>query len=378
MDENVMDIDLLLQKSVREGASDLHLTTGLPPMLRLYGELHPLGEAAPGREADDAGYGILTAEDIALLAERMMGETEKKCFRSRGEVDFSYVAAGGERVRANIYRQRGDTAIALRIIPEVVPQIESLGLPAAIGQICGYRKGLFLVTGPAGCGKSTTLAAMIEHINRQYRRHIITLEDPIEYLHKAQRSMINQREIGRDSLSFSRALRAALRQDPDVIMVGEMRDLDTISVAVTAAETGHLVLATMHTVDAPQTIERIIDVFPPHQQQQIRVQLANTLLGIVAQKLLRHKDGRRSVVAAEVLIANTAIRNHIREGKIFQIYSIIQTGGQKGMQLMDASLLKLYEQEMISLETAVENAADPEKIIVRAADPHYRGAGAGT
>ena len=307
MDENVMDIDLLLQKSVREGASDLHLTTGLPPMLRLYGELHPLGEAAPGREADDAGYGILTAEDIALLAERMMGETEKKCFRSRGEVDFSYVAAGGERVRANIYRQRGDTAIALRIIPEVVPQIESLGLPAAIGQICGYRKGLFLVTGPAGCGKSTTLAAMIEHINRQYRRHIITLEDPIEYLHKAQRSMINQREIGRDSLSFSRALRAALRQDPDVIMVGEMRDLDTISVAVTAAETGHLVLATMHTVDAPQTIERIIDVFPPHQQQQIRVQLANTLLGIVAQKLLRHKDGRRSVVAAEVLIANTAI-----------------------------------------------------------------------
>ncbi|NLZ28420.1 MAG: type IV pilus twitching motility protein PilT [Firmicutes bacterium] len=364
MKKDVPDIDLLLQKSAKEGASDLHLTTGLPPMIRLCGELRPFDEAVPGRMSGNGGN-VLTAEDTALLAEQMMGETEKAVFRNVGEVDFSHVAAGGIRVRANVYRQRGDTAAALRIIPETVPEIGDLGLPAIISRMCGCRKGLFLVTGPAGCGKSTTLAAMVGRINSKFRRHIITLEDPIEYIHEARKSMINQREIGLDSTSFSGALRAALRQDPDVIMVGEMRDLETISVAVTAAETGHLVLASMHTVDAPQTIERIIDVFPPYQQQQIRVQLAGTLLGVVAQKLLRRRDGEGLVVAAEVLIANTAIRNHIREGKIFQIYSMIQTGGRQGMQLMDADLLRLYRQGKISLDAAVENAADPEGIMAR-------------
>ena len=363
MEKHVPDIDLLLQKSAAVGASDLHLTTGLPPMIRLCGELRPLGGAVPGRTSGNGGS-ILTAEDTSLLAEQMMGEAEKAAFCNAGEVDFSHVSAGGIRVRVNVYRQRGDTAAALRIIPETVPEIGELGLPAAISGICGCRKGLFLVTGPAGCGKSTTLAAMIGCINSKFRRHIITLEDPIEYIHEARKSMINQREIGLDSASFSAALRAALRQDPDVIMVGEMRDLETISVAVTAAETGHLVLASMHTVDAPQTIERIIDVFPPYQQQQIRVQLAGTLLGVVAQKLLRRRDGGGLVVAAEMLVANTAIRNHIREGKIFQIYSMIQTGGRQDA-VAGCRSVEALRAGKISSDTAVENAADPEGIMAR-------------
>jgi len=357
-----VDINELLGEAVRRKASDLHLKIGLPPMMRIWGELFPLHIEENEREEDIYACPVLVEADIKCLATQIMPQVETKLLASNGEIDFSFLSGGEIRCRVNIYFQESRMAIAMRIVPPSIPTISALGLPRAVGRMAEQKRGLLLVTGPSGSGKTATLAAMINIINSERRCHIITLEDPIEYIHFPKKSIINQREIGTDSLSFASALRAALRQDPDVIQVGEMRDLETISTAITAAETGHLVLATLHTIDAPQTINRIIDIFPPHQQDQVRVQLANTLVGVISQKLLKRKDGEGRVVSTEILKTNNAIRNLIREGKIYQIYSLLQTGIRQGMHLMDSSLKKLYKQGLIDYDTVMENAIDPESL----------------
>jgi len=354
--------DKLLQEAVEKKASDLHFSVGLPPILRLHGELIALDGP------------MLNPQDTETISRKIMDEKQVKSFVEQGELDLAYSCPGLARFRVNIYRQRGSTAIAMRVINTEIPSLSSLGLPAVIEKFTDYHKGLLLVTGPTGSGKSTTQASLIDLINQQRNCHIITLEDPIEYLHHNKNCMINQREIGQDSRDFTAALRAALRQDPDVILVGEMRDLETISTAITAAETGHLVMATLHTVDAVQTIDRVIDVFPPHQQQQIRVQLANTLIGVIAQRLLRRRDGKGRVPAVEILVSNPAVRNLIREGKIHQIYSVIQTGRRQGMQLMDSHLEELYRRGAIDRQSALEGSADPDEL-ARTLDRRPEGAG---
>ena len=346
-----MDIIKLLKEAVQKSASDLHVTVGMPPVLRINGVLVPLDHPP------------LTSENTQQMAQQLLEEEKYRTFTEEGELDFSYSLAGVGRFRINAYRQRGNVGIACRIINPEVPSISSLNMPEIVTELSHRSKGLLLVTGPTGSGKSTTLASMINLINEEKACHILTLEDPIEYLHGHKRSIINQREIGTDSASFPQALRSALRQDPDVILVGEMRNLETISIAITAAETGHLVLATLHTVDAPQTIDRIIDVFPPHQQQQIRIQLANTLLGVIAQKLLPRRDQRGRIATVEVLVSNTAVRNLIREGKIHQLHSAMQTSGKYGMQTMDSSLQGLYKQGIINKEDAIAQAMDQESMM---------------
>ncbi len=280
----------------------------------------------------------------------------------KGEIDFSYSAPKQGRFRVNAYIQRGSYGLALRIIPLEIPSMQKLGLPPVISDLTRLARGLVLVTGPTGSGKSTTLATMIDQINRERKKHILTLEDPIEYLHKHNKSIVNQREIGTDSKSFSSALRGALRQDPDVILVGEMRDLDTISIAITAAETGHLVLSTLHTLGSAKTIDRIIDVFPPYQQQQIRVQLASVLQAVISQQLLPKADGNGRVAAMEVMIVTPAIRNLIREDKVHQIGTAIQTGSKYRMQTMDNSLTELYRRGQISKDIALSQAINTEDI----------------
>ncbi len=331
----------LLKYAVNNGASDIHITVGMPPMARINGNLEPINQ-----------YKLDTTHTEAIV-EEILGQEHLEEYREKGEIDISYSAKGLGRFRINVYRQRGSSSMALRVVALHIPTPEELGLPDVIGELSRRTKGLVLITGPTGSGKSTTLAAMIDLINRERNCHILTLEDPIEYLHKHNKSIVNQREIGHDSQSFATGLRAALRQDPDVILVGEMRDLDTISTAITAAETGHLVLSTLHTIGTDKTIDRIIDVFPPYQQQQIRVQLSTVLQGIVSQGLLPRKDGKGRVLAAEVMIATPAIRNLIREGKTHQIMTSIQTGSKYGMQTMDAALSKLYKDDIISYENAL-------------------------
>lgn len=348
------------------GASDVHITVGLPPVFRVHGALIPLGapELAGGPAPPPGwGPGPLTPEDTERLARELMSEEQFARYRERGEVDFSYSVPGVTRVRVNVFRQRNSTAIAMRLIPARIPSFQELGLPEVVAYLARRPDGLVLVTGPTGSGKSTTLAAMIDLINRERRVHIITLEDPIEYLHRHQLSIVNQREIGQDTRSFAAALRAALREDPDVILVGEMRDLETIATAVTAAETGHLVLATLHTSSAAETIDRIIDVFPAAQQQQIRVQLANTIEGIISQQLIPRIDRPGRVVALEILVATPAIRNLIREGKTYQIPSQLQTGARYGMQTLDMSLRALYQRGIISREEVLHRAHDPETVL---------------
>lgn len=341
-----MNINDLLKQAVERGASDLHITVGVPPMIRLDGLLTPLTETP------------LKPENTRQLVEQILQEKYYGLLKEKGEVDFSYSVPGMGRFRVNVFQQRGTMGMAIRIINTKVPLMSELGLPDIVTRLTLRPKGLILVTGPAGSGKTTTLAAMINLINLERQCHIITLEDPIEYLHSHKKSIINQREIGSDSESFPNALRAALRQDPDVIMVGEMSDLETISIALTAAETGRLVLASMHTLNAPQTINRIIDVFPPTQQEQLRVQLANTLVGIIAQRLLLRKDGQGRVAAVEFLAITPGVRNLIREGKIHQIYMTMQTGAKSGMRTMDNHLQHLFLQGLIKAEDAMENAAD--------------------
>ena len=340
-----------MREAVERRASDIHLTVGVPPTLRINGalvrlNLPPLGPA-----------------DTLRLFESIAPEERQTFFRQNGEVDFSHTIHGLSRFRVNAFRQRGSVAIAVRLIPEQVPTLDQLELPEVVATLARRPRGLILVTGPTGSGKSTTMAAMINLINEEQSCNIITLEDPIEYLHRHKKSLINQREISADTRSFANGLRAALREDPDVILVGEMRDMDTISIAVRAAETGHLVLATLHTSDASQTIDRIIDVFPPYQQQQIRTQLSLTLQGIISQQLLPRRSGTGRAVAVEILVATPAVRNLVREGKSHQLLTVIQTGAKTGMQSMDAALRDLCRAGIVADEEALMRASDPDNFL---------------
>lgn len=299
----------------------------------------------------------------ARLVREMMTNDQWDAYVSKGELDFSYSYPGLGRFRVNVYRQRGTCSMALRVVALTIPKMEDLKLPPVLKELAMKQRGLILVTGPTGSGKSTTLAAMIDYMNQNRSEHIMTIEDPIEYLHRHNKSVVNQREVGNDSKSFANALRAALRQDPDIILVGEMRDLETISTAITAAETGHLVLSTLHTIGAAKTVDRIIDVFPPHQQQQIRIQLASVLEAVISQQILPKADETGRVAAFEIMIANNAIRNLIREGKTHQMQTVIQTGSNIGMQTMDASLIELYKKRIIDQPTLKKYAVDFDMVM---------------
>lgn len=346
----MIDINALLKEVMELGASDLHITVAIKPTVRIHGDLMELD------------YPKLLPEDTEYLCNQILSGHHKEAFLQNGEVDLSYTYPGIARFRVNVYKQRNSMAMALRAIPTEIPTLEQLMLPDVLHTLAKKRRGLILVTGPTGSGKSTSLAAMINYINKTRKEHIITLEDPIEYLHRHEMSMVNQREIGADSKSFSSSLRAALRQDPDVILVGEMRDLETISTALTAAETGHLVLATLHTVGAAKTIDRIIDVFPPFQQGQVKVQLAGVLEGIISQQLIQTVSKKGRVPALEIMLATPAIRNLIREGKTHQIQSSIQTGASLGMETMDKALVNLYNDGLISKENVLKYCMDLEAI----------------
>jgi twitching motility protein PilT len=383
-----MNIDDLLRETVTAKASDLHLAVGAAPMIRAWGKLLPLNHPS------------LTPEDTFQLAYSMLNTFQKQRFEKNWELDLSYAVTGLGRFRVNVYRQRGSVGVAARVIPETIPAIEELNIPLVLKDLCRLPRGLILVAGPTGHGKSTSLAAMIQFINTERAAHIVTIEDPIEYVHHHKKSIVNQRELGFDTQTFPNALRAVLREDPNVIMVGEMRDLETIAAALTIAETGHLVFATLHTANAAQSIDRIIDVFPPHQQQQIRVQVSTVLEAVVSQQLLpnmqfsEHRPERRQVAAAvgaaaartvsvgtdsrrkewpsleeigrvpavEIMIATPAIRNLIRESKTHQIHTAIQTGAQYGMQTMDQALYALYTRRLISLENALGRAIFPDEL----------------
>src|SRR3954462_12108190 len=346
-----MELNEILQVALRGGASDIHLKDGLPPMFRVDGSLVPLKDARR-----------LPPEEIARMAYGIMNDYQKEKFKAQNELDLAYGVPGLGRFRVNCFQQRGTIGVVLRVIPFKINTIEQLLLPKILEKIAGEQRGLILVTGTTGSCKSTTLASMVDHINTNETCHIMTIEDPIEFLIRDKRSIVNQREVGVDTLSFGQALRSALRQDPDVILVGEMRDLETIQTALTAAETGHLVFATLHTQDTPQTIDRIIDVFPPHQQHQVRVQLSVALQGIVTQTLLPTADGSGRVVAAEVLVPTPAVRNLIREGKTHQIYSVLQTSASAGMQTMDSSLASLVRAGKITRQLAEQRSTSPEEL----------------
>jgi len=341
----------LLEIVLERGASDLHLTVGAPPTIRLHGDLIRL-----------EGYPILSPRGLQGMIYAILPQKMRERLEQELELDMSYALPGKARFRVNVYFQRDSIGAAFRLIPYEIKSLDALGLPSVVADLARYPRGFVVVTGPTGSGKSTSLAAMVDIVNRERSAHIMTVEDPIEFLHKHQACIVNQREVGADTHSFAQALKHVLRQDPDVILVGEMRDLETISTAITAAETGHLVFATLHTQDAPQTIDRIIDVFPPHQQQQVRVQLATTLQGVVTQQLLQAVDGRSRAVACEVLICTPAVRNLIREGKTHQIYSIMQAGGRFGMQTMDQALANLVKGGQITQQVAYERSHDPEEL----------------
>jgi twitching motility protein PilT len=346
-----LHVNDLLERVVDLGGSDLHLTAGIPPSVRVHGDIKPLTE-----------FPVMTASEIRRMIYAILTQKQRERFENDLELDTSHSVPGLGRFRVNVYLQRDAVGSVMRVIPfEVVP-FEKLGLPQAALQFAHLPRGLVLVTGPTGSGKSTTLASMIDIVNASKPCHIMTVEDPIEFLHNHKAAVVNQREVGEDTYSFANALKHVLRQDPDVILVGEMRDLETISTAITAAETGHLVFATLHTQDAPQSVDRIIDVFPAHQQEQVRTQLAAALQGIVTQQLIPTRDGRGRCVAAEILVATPAVRNLIREGKTHQIYSAMQAGGKYGMQTMDSSLAGLVKKGAISMELALERCANEQDL----------------
>ena len=347
-------IEEILKTAKEAGASDVHLTVGIPPKMRVNGNLITM---------DD--YPRLLPADTLEVLLNIMSEPQREKFEERGEFDMSFSIPEMGRYRVNAYKQRGSVALALRLVETTVKSPKELGVPDSVIDLYQRKRGLILVTGPTGSGKSTTLASIIDKINNNRDAHVITLEDPIEYLHQHKMSMVNQREIGLDSGSYANALRAALREDPDVILVGEMRDFETISVAITAAETGHLVLSTLHTIGAVSTVDRVIDVFPPHQQQQIRVQLANVLEAVISQQLIPTADGHGRVAAFEVLHANHAIRNLIREGKSHQIASVMQTNRKMGMITMDEAIRQLYMDGKISKAMAIQFAQDPDGMETR-------------
>jgi twitching motility protein PilT len=343
-------IELLLEEVVKRKASDLHLQVGLRPILRVDGALSAVQSSEP-----------LDEESVESLVFTLLDEDQKQILLRDKEFDFSFAFGDLGRFRVNAFHERGNLAAALRLIPSNIPNIEQLGLPPVLNKFTEYPRGLVLVTGPTGSGKSTTLAALINKINSEQAKHIITVEDPIEYTHKSNRSVIVQREVHYDTFSFSTALRSALREDPDVVLIGEMRDLETIAAAITIAETGHLVLATLHTNSASQSIDRMIDVFPPHQQQQVRAQLGNILMAICSQRLIPALGGGR-VAAAEILVATPAVRNIIREGKNYQLEAVIQTGADHGMQSMDRTLINLIHAGTISYDEARNFAVDIEEL----------------
>ena len=341
-------IEEMLRVAKDAGASDLHITVGVPPKMRVNGKLITMD------------FPRMLPPDTDALLDEIMNEKQRAKFEEKGEHDMSFSIPHLGRYRVNAYKQRGSAAVALRLVGTQVPSPEVLGVPKSVIDLYQRKRGLVLVTGPTGSGKSTTLAAIIDKVNNNRECHVITLEDPIEYLHQHKMSMVNQREIGLDSQSYANALRAALREDPDVILVGEMRDFETISVAITAAETGHLVLSTLHTIGAASTVDRIIDVFPPHQQQQIRVQFANVLESVISQQLIPTADGKGRVAAFEVMHANHAVRNLIREGKSHQLSSVMQTNRKAGMITMDEAIRQLYTDGKIDRDMAIQCAQEPE------------------
>src|SRR5207248_1364989 len=346
-----LSIDELLEQCVALGASDLHVTVGSPPAVRVRGKLQPL-----------EGTGPLDAETSQTLLYRILSTQQQKRLEVDRQIDLAHEVPGLARFRVNVYFQREALGAALRQIPQDIKSLEELGLPETLHELTTKPRGLVLVTGPTGSGKSTTLAAMIDEINRSRAEHILTIEDPVEFVHQHKRCIVNQREIGVDATGFGQALRAALRQDPDVILLGEMRDLETIGTALTAAETGHLVFGTLHTQSAPGTIDRVIDVFPAEQQEQIRVQLASTLQGVVTQTLLPTADGTSRVPALEILFPDDAVRNLIRQGKVEQVYSVMQTGTSKGMQTMEQALADLVLRKVIMLDDALSRSSRPEQL----------------
>lgn len=344
----MLNIEEILQIAKDAGASDVHITVGVPPRMRVNGDL----TAMP--------FDKLLPADTRDVLEQVLTEKQIRKFDELGELDLSFAVPNMGRFRVNAFKQRGTVALAFRLVGTSIPSPEALGIPESIVELYQSKRGLVLVTGPTGSGKSTTLASLIDKINHNREAHIITLEDPIEYLHRHDKCMVNQREIGLDTQNYENALRAALREDPDVILVGEMRDYETISIAITAAETGHLVLSTLHTVGAANTVDRVIDVFPGAQQQQIRVQLANTVEAVISQQLIPTADGGGRVAAFEVLRATPAVRNLIREGKTHQLGTVMQTGRKLGMITMDEAITQLYQRGMIDREMAIQFAQDQD------------------
>lgn len=344
-------IDEIFRITKDRGASDLHMSSGYPPMVRLNNDLVPID------------YDELTPELNKKLLYELMTADQATTFEETKEVDFSYEVPGVTRLRCNVFEQRNGIAAAFRLIPTTILTAKQLGLPPQIMRFCELHRGLVVVTGATGSGKSTTLAAMVDHINETRSSHILTVEDPIEFVHGSKKSLINQREVGNNTMSFSNALKSALREDPDIILVGEMRDLETIQLAITAAETGHLVFGTLHTNSAPATVDRIIDVFPTNQQQQIRVMLSESLKGVIAQRLLPRKDGQGRVAAFEILASTSAVSNLIREGKTFQLESLMQTGKKDGMMQLDQSLENLVRNGLVASSEAAGHASNPAAFI---------------
>ena len=342
-------IEEILKEAKLKGASDVHITVGVPPKMRLNGKLIAMDS-----------YGKMMPSDTQEIAHEVTNDKQKQMLEENGQHDLSFAIMGVGRFRLNIFKQRGSIAMAFRVVATEIPTAESLGIPETVIDLYKKKRGLVLVTGPTGSGKSTTLASIIDMINNNREAHVITLEDPIEFTYQHRLSIVNQREIGTDSNSYANALRAALREDPDVILVGEMRDLETISTAITAAETGHLVLSTVHTIGSSNTVDRLIDVFPSHQQQQVRIQLASVLEAVISQQLLPAADGSSRLAAFEVLHVNSAVRNLIREGKNHQLITYMQTYRKQGMITMDEAIIELYRQQKITREAALQFAQDPE------------------
>lgn len=344
----MLSIEEILKNAKEAGASDVHLTVGIPPKMRVNGSLVTMD------------YPRLLPTDTLDVLLYIMTEAQRDRFEEKGQYDMSFSISNCGRYRVNAYKQRGSVALAFRLVGTKVPSPEELGIPDSVSELYQCKRGLIMVTGPTGSGKSTTLASIIDKINNNRDAHVITLEDPIEYLHQHKMSMVNQREIGLDAENYADALRAALREDPDVILVGEMRDFETMGVAITAAETGHLVLSTLHTIGAANTVDRIIDVFPPYQQQQIKVQLASVLEAVISQQLIPTSDGKGRVAAFEVMLANHAVRSLIREGKSFRLADAMQAGSELGMITMDEAIAKLYFDGRIDRKMAIQFAQDPD------------------
>jgi twitching motility protein PilT len=350
--QELISIDELLEQMVALGASDLHVTVGTPPAFRVRGHI-----------LRAEGFEPFNSDDTRSLLYRILSSEQQKHFELKRQLDFAYAMPGLARFRVNVYYQQESVGAAFRLIPQEIKSLEELSLPHVLHQLAEYPRGLVLVTGPTGSGKSTTLAAVVDEINRNRSEHILTVEDPIEFVHRHKRCIVNQREIGPDAISFAEALKAALRQDPDIILVGEMRDLETISTALTAAETGHLVFGTLHTQSAPSTIDRIIDVFPPEQQEQVRIMIANSLQAVVTQSLMPTADGTGRVAALEILLPDDAVRNLIRQAKIEQVYSVMQTNTARGMQTMEQALADLTMRRVVNIDDALSRSSRPDQLL---------------